>query len=281
MPEGKILVLAATGNVGAPLVSELLRRGEKVMAASRSVASLATGAEAVRLDLSDPRNLAVALEGVDRIFALSPTGYLDPVGLLAPVLEAAAARDIKIVLQTALGVDANDAIPLRQLELKLQASAAPHVILRPNWFSDNFATYWANDVRRGEIRVPAGEGRSSFVDARDVAAAAAGALTSHQHDGKAFALTGPVAYSYAEAARLLSAALGRPVGYTPIDDRTFVAEVVAAGLTPGYAELLAAIFQPVAEGWTSGVTDAVEVLSGKVPRSLEQSIGDIAVRLDA
>lgn len=212
---------------------------------------------------------------------MSPTGYLDPVGLLGPVVEEAAARNIKIVLQTALGVDASDAIPLRQLELKLERSGAPFVILRPNWFSGNFATYWANDERRGEIRVPAGEGKTSFIDAADVAAAAAGALTTDRHDGKAFALTGPAAYGYADAAKLLSDALGRPVRYSAIDDRSFVTEAVANGLTQGYAEFLAAIFHPVAEGWTADVTGDVELLAGRAPRSLEQSIGDIAARLKA
>ena len=55
---GKILVIGATGNVGAPLVAELLRRGEKVKAASRNAAAqLPSGAEAVRLDLADPATL--------------------------------------------------------------------------------------------------------------------------------------------------------------------------------------------------------------------------------
>lgn len=54
MSKGKILVLAATGNVGAPLVADLLARGEKVRAASRSTApGLPAGAEPVRLDLTD------------------------------------------------------------------------------------------------------------------------------------------------------------------------------------------------------------------------------------
>ena len=44
---GKILVIGATGNVGAPLVAELLRRGEKVKAASRNAgARFPSGAEA-------------------------------------------------------------------------------------------------------------------------------------------------------------------------------------------------------------------------------------------
>ena len=279
---GKILVIGATGNVGAPLVAELLRRGEKVKAASRNAnARFPSGAEAVRLDLADPGTLEPALAGVDRIYALAPAGSTDPLAPLTPVVEAAAARGIKVVLQTAMGVDADDNIPFRRLELLLERSGTPYVILRPNWFADNFVTYWGAGVREGEIRLPAGEGKTSFVDARDIAAAAAGALTSDKHDGKAFVLTGPAAASYAEAAELLSAALGRRITYRAVDDRTFVAEAVANGVPQDYAELLAVIFHPVAEGWTAAVTDAVETLSGKPPRSLQSSIADLATRMQA
>lgn len=279
---GKILVIGATGNVGAPLVAELVARGEKVKAATRnSKARFPAGVETVHLDLADPATIEPALAGVDRIYALAPAGSVDPLTPLKPVVEAAAARGIKVVLQTAIGVDADDNIPFRQLELTLERSGAPYVILRPNWFADNFATYWAAGVQAGEIRVPAGEGRTSFVDARDIAAAAAGALTSDAHNGKAFNLTGPEAHSYAEAAELLSSALGRRIAYQPVDAETFVAETTAAGVPADYAGLLAAIFHPVAEGWVAGVTDAVQKLSGKPPRSLKTSIADLAGRLQA
>jgi uncharacterized protein YbjT (DUF2867 family) len=279
---GKILVIGATGNVGAPLVSELLARGEKVKAATRSaVARVPAGAEAVRFDLDDPSTLEPALAGVDRIYALSPAGNVDPVTPLQPLIEAAAARGIKVVLQTAIGVDADDNIPFRRLELLLERSGAPFVILRPNWFTDNFATYWRAGVEQGEIRVPAGNGKTSFIDTRDIAAAAAGALTNSAHDGKAFVLTGAESYDYAEAAVLLSNALGRRIAYQPVDGKTFVSEAAAGGVPQDYAELLAAIFHPVAEGWTAGVTDAVQTLSGKQPRTLKASIADLAERFRA
>ena len=282
MPEKKILVIAAAGNVGKHVVADLVRRGEKVKAATRNgVAKLPAGAEAVHLDLQDASTLAPALADVDRIFAVSPTGYLDQLGLLTPLIEAAATRKIKVVLQTAFGVDASEDIPFRKLELLLERSGAPFVILRPNWFSDNFASYWAAQIAKGEIRLPAGEGKSSFIDARDIAAAAVGALTTNAHDGKAFALTGPSAHSYAEAAELLSQALGRRISYAPIDGETFVAEATANGFPEDYARLLTFIFQPVAEGWTSAVTDAVETLSGHKPRSLATSIAELTGQLKA
>lgn len=277
---GKILVVGANGTVGSSLVPALLRRGEKVVAASREGRAV-KGADAARLDLRDPSGLAAALEGVDRVYAVSPAGYVDQPALLSPLIEEASRRGIKVVLQTAMGVDADDNIPFRQLELKLERGGAPFVILRPNWFSDNFVTYWGEQVRRGEIRVPAGDGKTSFIDARDIAASAAGALTSNAHDGKAFNLTGPAAHSYDEAASMLSKALGRTVGYRSVDDATFTSEMVAAGVSPKYAGMLAAIFYPVAQGWTAGVTDSVEVLSGARPRALQASVADLAGSLRA
>lgn len=279
---GKILVIAATGNVGRPLVAELLRRGEEVKAASRSASAvLPAGAEPVRLDLQDAGSLDAALSGVDRIYALSPTGHLDPFGLLAPLVDTAAARGIKLVLQSAIGVDADDGIPLRRLELLIERSGVPFVILRPNWFSDNFANVWSGGIARGELRLPAGEGKTSFVDARDIAAAAAGALTTDRHDGRTFELTGPSAHDYHEAARLISAAVGRTVVYRPVEASAFVAEAIAGGIAEGYAHLLSVILQPVALGYVATVTDAVETLSGSRPRSLETSIADLAGRLKA
>ena len=270
----KILVIGATGNVGSHLVKTLVARGEQVRAASRQ-ARIIDGAEAVRLDLNDPTTIAPAFDGVDRAYLIVPPGELNPVSLIKPVIEEAARRKAKIVLQTAIGVDADDNIPLRQVELLLQGSGLPFVILRPNWFSDNFATDWGHDVANGTIEVPAGEGRSSFIDVRDIAESAAGALTSDAFDGQAFVLTGPEALSYAEAAVVLSKAYGKTIGYRSIDDAAFIAKLTPV-VGEGYAQLLAAIYHPVREGWTSGVTDAVERLSGHAPRSLEQWARDNA-----
>ena len=108
-------------------------------------------------DLARPETLEAALDGVDRAYVLAPAGNADHVGVLGPVIDAAAKHGVKIVLQTAIGVNSDDNIPLRQMELRLENSGVPYVILRPNWFADNFSTYWLHDVLKGEIRVPAGQ----------------------------------------------------------------------------------------------------------------------------
>ncbi len=270
---GKILVIGATGQIGRQLVAELVAKGEKVKAASRNATPIG-GAEAVSFDLARPESLSPALEGVDRLFVLVPGGTMNAVALLTPVIEAAAARGIKVVLMTAMGVDADDTIPYRQIELALIKSGAPHVILRPNWFADNFHSYWVHGVKAGTIAMPAGDGKSSFVDVRDIAASAAAALTTSKHDGKAFELTGPQALGYADAAAVLSKVLDRTIAYKAIDDASFVNGLTGAGVPADYAKMLAGLFHAVREGWTAKVTDDVETLTGGAPRSVEDYARD-------
>ena len=196
----------------------------------------------VKVDIADLASVEAALGGVDRMFVLAPTGTLDVVGLIAPVIDLAARHRIKLVLMTALGVDADDNIPYRQLELKLEKAGIPFAVIRPNWFADNFQTFWRDGLRHGVISVPAGDGKTSFVDTRDIGESAAALLANSDFDGKAYNLTGPQAFSYAEAAALLAEITGKPLRYEPATDESFIAMLTGAGVHPDYASFLAAIF---------------------------------------
>ncbi|NSY47690.1 SDR family oxidoreductase [Agrobacterium tumefaciens] len=270
---GKILVIGSTGTIGTPLVKALLAKGESVKAASRT-GKAAEGAEGVRFDYTDASTYTDAFDGVDRLFLILAGGRLDAIDAMTPVVEEAARRNVKIVFLSVFGVDADDSIPYRQVELKIIASGAPYVILRPNWFADNFHTYWKAGIEHGQIAVPAGEGKSSFIDVRDIADSAAAALTSTAFDNKAFNLTGPKAFSYGEAAAIISQAIGKPVGYSAVSDDVFIGILTGAGVPKDYAAFLASIFYPVREGWTSAVTGDVETLTGHAPRSLETYVAD-------
>ena len=269
----KILVLGATGNVGTPLTQILVAKGEKVKAASRS-GNPVEGAEGVVFDFLNPETFAPAFEDVNRVYVLLPAGYVQAKQILTPIIEFAAARKIKVVLQTALGVDADDAIPFRQVELALQNSGTPFVILRPNWFADNFHTFWKAGIDLGQIAVPAADGKSSFIDIRDIAASAAAALTSSRFDGQAFNLTGSEAFSYQQAAGILSTAIDKPINYTPINDQPFIEMLENAGVPGDYAAFICSIFYPVRQGWTAVITDDVEKLTGSEPRSLHTYVAD-------
>lgn len=271
----KILVLGAGGNVGRPLVKALIARGESVKAATRSGAGV-EGAEGVAFDYADPSTFDAAFADVDRAYVMLPTGYVNISALLLPVVQGLAARGVKIVFQSVFGVDADDSIPYRQVELAVEAAGVPFVILRPNWFADNFHTFWHGGILQGGISLPAGQGKSSFIDVRDIAESAAAALTRKDFDGQAFNLTGPHALSYAEAATVLGQVIGRPVAYQAIDDASFIATLTAHGVPDDYAQFLASIFHPVREGWTAPVSDAVLTLTGHPARSLQTYAADHA-----
>jgi uncharacterized protein YbjT (DUF2867 family) len=270
-----ILVFGATGTVGQHVVADLVAAGRPVRAATRGGAAPA-GAEGVAVDLDDPAGLGRAFDGVASVFLLLPTGSVDPIARITPAIEAAARARARIVFMSAMGVDADENIPYRRIERLIEGSGSPFAVIRPNWFMDNFHTFWRPGVSAGTIALPAGEGRTSFVDARDIGATAAALLVSGRHDGTFNDLTGPEALGYAEAAAILSRATGRTIGYQAIDDEAFVAMMTGAGVPEAYARFLASIFHPVREGWTAKVTDAVARITGRAPRTLAAYAADRA-----
>lgn len=274
----KVLVIGANGTIGQHTVAYLVAQGIAVKAASRS-GKASAGAEAAVFDYIGQTDFETLFADVSSVYVMVPGGYLNVQELLTPMITEAAKRKVKVVLQTAIGVDADDSIPYRQVELLLERSGTPYVILRPNWFADNFHTYWLHGVQTGTIAVPAGEGKSSFIDVRDIAASAAAALTKDQFNHQAFNLTGPEALSYGEAAAILSKALGRTIHYQALDDATFVSGLTAAGVPEDYAKFLAVLFYPVRENWTAGVSTAVKTLTGQEPRSLATYVQDNLAKL--
>ena len=217
-----VLVIGSGGNVGREVVEQLARAGAAVRAAGREPSRLRVpaGVTTVKFDYTEADTFRAALEGADRVFVMAPPGHAQPHKVMLPFLEIAARNDRQFVLMTASGVEHDDRIPLRQVELYLQRCGKRTVFLRPTWFMDNFHTNWLPSIRStGAIRVPAAHARTAFIDARDIAACAAAALQSDRFDGGAFTLTGPESLTYGEAAWVLSQAAGREIRYEPVMTR--------------------------------------------------------------
>lgn len=277
----RILVLGATGTVGRPLTARLAQQGHAVRAATRVVEAYNGLGTPTALDLLDPSSWASALDGVERVFMLAPPGHADQYALLATFVDALPASVERVVLMTAQGVEVDDTIPFRLLELHLAASGIDHAVLRPSWFAQNFHTFWGHGVRHADtLALPAAEARVGFIDARDIAASAAAALTRDDlPSGKAWVLTGPAALTHAEAAVVLSEATGRTIRYQPIDDAAFRAQLAPSGLPTDYIEVLVGLFAAVRAGAASVVHDSVQRLTGEAPRPLEVYARDHAEAL--
>jgi uncharacterized protein YbjT (DUF2867 family) len=208
------LVLGATGTVGGEVARLLTTAGHTV----RRATSRAAGPDHVHLDLVTQTGVDAALEGANAAFLMSPPGYVNQDELLGPVIERARAHGVrKVVLMTAMGADADPSAPMRRTELQLEGSGLAWNVIRPNWFMQNFHTYWLHGIREhSAILLSAGQASGSFIDARDIAASAAALLQRTDTEQQAFDLTGSEALNHEEVAAILSEASGRSIRYEAI-----------------------------------------------------------------
>jgi uncharacterized protein YbjT (DUF2867 family) len=269
----RILVVGASGTVGSELSRLLAAHGEAVVKATsrRPIA-----VDQVQVDLVSRAGLKAAFSGVDRAFFLAPPGHANQEALLAPLIDEAMAHGLKkVVLMTAMGANADENAPLRKAERRLEASGLAYNIIRPNWFMQNFNTFWLHGIQTaGQIFLPVGSAKGSFIDARDIAAVAARLLTSETFANRDFDLTGPRALDHAEVAAILTLATGKTIGFTDITPEAMLQGLLGAGLPKDYAEFMVLILGYFKAGYAERRTDAVSQITGQTPRTIEQYAKD-------
>ncbi|WP_211238364.1 NAD(P)H-binding protein [Deinococcus pimensis] len=264
MERGPVFVVGATGQVGGEIVRQLVRAGVGVRAGVRDPdrAALPEGVEAVRLDLTDPATYG-ALEGARRMFLLWAPGT-DVRRHVLPLIDEAARRGVRqVVFLSILGAERVRIVPHRTVERHLEASGLGWVFLRASYFMQNFTGVHRDDVRlRDEIYVPAGRGRTSFVDVRDVAAVAVRAF-AEGFERRAYDLTGDAALTYGEVADILSVTLGRRVRYADPAPLTFVRVTRSRGTPLAFALFMLAEYTVARLGLAGRVTGTVREVLGR------------------
>ncbi len=276
-----ILVTGAPGNVGTPLVDELLQLGAPVRVAAWDVdvARDAFGdrVQIVPFDFTRPDNFGEAFAGVERMFLLRPPQIADVDGVIVPALTAAASAGVRHVTFLSIqGAEKNRVVPHRKIEDRLRTSGLAWTFVRAAYFMQNLATTHAPEIReRDEIWVPAGRrSRTAHVDARDVAAIAARALTEYGHECKAYTPTGPAALTYDEIAALLTAELGRPIRYADPGLLAYWRLMRRRGMPRGMVGVTLGIYTAARMGLADGLTDDVERLTGRPPIPMDRFIHD-------
>lgn len=260
----RILVVGANGQIGSSLIPLLQAKGHTVIKASSRPS---TDAQTVHLNLATGDGLAQAFQGIEQAFLMAAPGYANQHELLIPAIDAAKAAGVKkVVLLSAMGANAHDQIPLRRAELHLEQSGLIWNVIRPNWFMQNFHTFWVQGIReQGQIFLPVGKAAGSFIDTRDIAAVAAVLFDTHAEDNRELDLTGSEALDHDQVAAILSAATGRPIGYTEISAEAMRDGLLAAGLPVDYTEFLITILGAFKDGHAARITDHVPRLLGRAP----------------
>jgi uncharacterized protein YbjT (DUF2867 family) len=273
----RILVLGATGTVGGELVSALVRKGCAVRGATRSpqAARTRTGdaVEWVQFDLERPETFGPALSGVDRVFLIARPGDQHSDRVALPLIDAMKTRGVRHVVNlTAMGTEMREDFALRKIEVHLEASGLEFTHLRPNWFMQMLASgsVQAGIRATGSFGLPAADARISWIDARDISAVAAQALTTAGHAGRAYTLTGPAALDHHQIARMLSGVTGREVRYVPLDEDQARGAMGAAGFPPEWVERLITFYRLIRAGFCAPVSPDVAAVLGRPPAGFER-----------
>ena len=262
------LVIGATGTTGSRTAAQLTAAGHRVRAASRN-ATPVPGTESVTFDWYDPATHLNTLEGIDRVYLLPPLGDSDPASVMMPFLHLARTTGVHRAVLLSSSAIAPGGPAVGVVHQALPELFEQWAVLRPSWFMQNFIGTHAHaaSIRQdGTIATATGHGRVGFVDAEDIAAVAAHALTDEHAPNTDLILTGPEALSYDDIATIITEATGQPVAhhhltYEQMRDR------LTALIPAAFAAMLTDMDRAIAEGSEDRVTDIVQRLTGRPPRS--------------
>jgi len=273
----RILVTGATAPVGREVVRLLTEQGAEVKAGTRHPERASDlfdpSVEVVELDYAQPATFDGAVEWADRLFLQPPAFDPDAYQTLLPFLDwAVQAGTGHVVAVSAMGMEVREDLPLRRLERHIASLGVDYTILRPNFYMQSYGEGFLGDrIRRtGSFRMPVEDARVSVIDGRDVAAVAAVALTSSDHMGEAYTLTGPEALTHEEIASIITAASERDVAFQDCSDEEMLGWLTGAGWRADVAGVVIALYQSVRGGVRADVTADVLSILGHSARTFEQ-----------
>ena len=257
-----VLVLGGTGKTGRRVAERLEARGVPVRIGSRSGEP--------PFDWRDEATWEPALRGVESVYVSYYPDIAMPraVAAVRSFAKLAVENGVRrLVLLSGRGEPEAERAELALREVVDAKAGAEWTILRSTWFMQNFSEdYMLEHVLSGEIRLPAGDVPTPFLDADDIADVAVAALTEEGHAGQLYELTGPRSLTFAEAAAEISKATGREIRYVPVSLEEHAAEATEHGVPAEVVELLTYLFAEVVDGRNASTTDGVRRALGRQPR---------------
>jgi len=290
---GKIIVTGASGQFGSAAARLLLQSvpAEDLVLLSRTPEKLAEfaekGSHVRRADFDDPSSLPAAMEGGERMLLISTARVGSRVGQHTNAAQAAVAAGVRQIAYTSL-INAdrpdNPAIVKQDhfaTEQAIRATGAEYTFLRDSQYSEAIALAMAIPALQAGVKPDnCGEGRVGFVSRDDCVAVAAGVLTQDGHGNRAYPLTGPEALSIPQALAMVAEIAGKPIVVEPVSDEGMLeyfdslgvprhaSDIVPDGPIPWSSDDMVTFGQAIREGFFDEVTDHVERITGRAPRTL-------------
>ena len=263
----RTLVVGSTGTIGSQVVRQLSARGHHVRAMTRNPESarFPQGVEIVRGDITVPETLDDCLHGIDAVFLVWTAGPTT----VAPVLERIAKNARRIVFLSSPHKTAHPFFqqpnPVRGLhetiERLIEASGLRWTFLRPGMFAANTKSWWAPQIRAGNVvRWPLMAAPTAPIHEGDVAAVAVHALSEEGHAGAEYVMTGPQSLSQSEQVHEIGRAIGRSLRVEDISPQEARSEL--RSIMPAFVIEMLLDAWAAAMGQPAFVTSTVAEITG-------------------
>jgi uncharacterized protein YbjT (DUF2867 family) len=266
-----ILISGATGNVGKELVELLVDKGEQIRVLvrdDRKVAHLGNRVEVVIGDLDKPDTLAATMQGIDRLYFVTPVTEQ-----VLNLLEAARKAGVRhVVKQSTIEADRSLGPGKwhREQEELIKSMGFAWTFIRPTMFMSNTIEWWSATIKaQNAVYFPGGNGKVSPVDARDVAAVACAVLTQPGHEGQIYALTGPEVLTIGEMVQVVARVLGKPLRYVNVPAFLAAIWLRRFGMSPELVRALMETLRALRRNEYAYITDVVERVGADKPGTFE------------
>jgi uncharacterized protein YbjT (DUF2867 family) len=273
-----ILVTGASGNIGKPLVAALKTANSDVsIMRSKANADHSTTIRIASFD--DVASLTKAFSGIDTLFLLFPL-VPNKIELAKNAAFAAKAAGVKhIVRSSGAGADANSSFSLPRLQGAiddiLATTGIPTTFLRPAGFMQNYLNYQSQAIEAGTIYMADGGQAQSLIDVRDIADVAASVLLNPtKHTGQAYTLTGGIAFTGVEAARMISDCIGRTINHVTITPEQAVETMKKWQMPEFVINVMDSLNRIIGAGYAAEVSPDVENILGRKPRDFLAFVQD-------
>ncbi|MFD0344286.1 NAD(P)H-binding protein [Streptomyces sp. NPDC127117] len=274
-----VAVTGASGAVGGRVAQRLTRAGVPVRLLGRDPSRLPELPGAVAAPpapYGDGEAMRRALAGAHTLFLVSAHESPDRVREHTTAVDAAVAVGVeRIVYVSFLGAAPDATFTFARdhwhTEAHIRAADVRHTFLRDSLYLAGIPAMTGAD---GVLRGPGGDGRVAAVAHDDIADAAVAVLLADtesagtRYDGITYDLTGPEAFTLAEAAEELGRVTGRTISYVAETREEAYASRAQYGAEDWEVAGWVTSYEAIATGEMATVSDAVPDLTGHPATSL-------------
>jgi uncharacterized protein YbjT (DUF2867 family) len=275
-----ILVTGPTGNVGKEVIKVLLKNNVKIRAAAHDMGKtwqlFKETVEYVPFDFGNPLTYSDALKDIKKVFLIRPSNINDIRSFFFPFIDAMKLNNIEhIVFISLQGADYNPFTPHRIIEDYIHKTGITYTFLRPCAYMQNMNSVHQPSIKeKSELFIPAGTGKTSFIDIRDIAELTHIIFSTEDHKNNDYTITGNVALNYYEVAEILSKVLDRKIVYKNPSPQVFEKRMQEEGKPTEFIKIMKIIYFLTKLHLAGSITYELEKLLNRKPTSFEQYAED-------